>query len=264
MRKVCSRWLALVVFLAAIASSAEAGGKGRITGTLMLKKGEPMTNGTVLLFKDTSGPPPVPERYWRVPDEIVTSDAEGRFSAEVPEGTYYLGATKRVSGNELGALGDGDYFLMNRDEKGIATSYAVKGSETTNVGTISSMVQFNRAKFMKHEGITAIEGTVRDAKGKPVEKALVFAFVSPTMVGKPLFVSERTGKDGKFLLRVDKGGTFFLKSREVYGGGAPKAGEIISGYGERESEPVNAETGKTVKGIDLRVIRFKGRGPLGQ
>ncbi len=264
MKKIFSLWVILVVLISAITASAKDAEKGRITGTMMLQKGGPMANGTVFLFKDSSGPPPIPERYWRVPDEIVSADAAGKFSAEVLEGTYYLGATKRISGNELGALNDGDYFLINRDEKGNPKSYVVKGGETTDVGTISSVVPFNRAKYMKQEGITVIEGTVTDASGKPVERALVFAFVSPTMVGKPLFVSDRTGKDGKFFLRVDKGGMYYLKSREVYGGGAPKVGEIIGGYGERKAEPVKVETGRTVKGIDLKVIRFKGRGPMKQ
>lgn len=264
MKKVCSLWLFLVVVFAGIGAYAGSDGKGRIMGTMMLHNGEPMANGSAFLFKDGSGPPPVPEKYWRVPDEIVAIDASGRFSAEVPDGTYYLGAIKRISGNELGAPNDGDYFLINRDEKGNPKPYLVKAGETTDVGTISSVHPFSRATYLKQEGITAIAGTVTDDKGKPVERALVFAFVTPTMVGKPLFVSERTGKNGEFFLRVDKGGTYYLKSREVYGGGAPKAGEIIGGYGERTPEPVTVETGKTVKGVDLRVIRFKGRGPLKQ
>ncbi len=264
MKKVCSLWLFLVVVFAGIGAYAGSDGKGRITGAMMLNNGEPMANGTAFLFRDVTGPPPIPEKYWRVPDEIVGIDASGRFVAEVPEGTYYLGAIKRISGNELGAPNDGDYFLINRDEKGNPKPYLVKAGETTDVGTISSVHPFSRATYLKQEGITAIAGTVTDEKGKPVERALVFAFATPTMVGKPLFVSERTGKTGEFFLRVDKGGTYYLKSREVYGGGAPKAGEIIGGYGERMPEPVSVETGKTAKGVDLRVIRFKGRGPFKQ
>lgn len=261
MKRICFFLLLLVALCTGIAISADGGGVGRITGTLLKKEGGPMANGTLFLFNEKTGPPPAPEKYWRVPDEIVRLDAEGKFSASVPAGTYYLGAIKRFEGEELGALKEGDFYLANRDEKGVLRKYTIKDGETTEIGTLAKAVPFKRKKPLKNESITAIEGTVVNEAGKPVERALVFAYVSPTMVGKPLFASERTGTDGKYLLRVAEGGTFYLKSREVYGGGAPKAGEIIGGYGEREPTPVKVDTGKTVKGIDLKVIHFRGQGP---
>ncbi|CAG0979901.1 hypothetical protein GEOBC_01753 [Geobacteraceae bacterium] len=261
MKRICSLVLTLAVLCTGISALAADAGMGRIMGTLQKKSGEPMANGTLFLFYEKSGPPPAPEKYWRVPDEIVPLDANGKFVAEVRPGTYYLGAIKRIAGEELGAPNEGDYFLANRDEKGNLRKYTVKAGETKDIGTLAQGKPFKREKAAAKGSVTAIEGTVLDEGGKPVAGALVFAFVSPTMVGKPLFASERTGRDGKYLLRVDEGGTYYLKSREVYGGGAPKAGEIIGGYGEKEPAPVKVEAGKTVKGIDLNVIHFKGRGP---
>jgi len=260
MKRICSLLLALAVFGTGIFALAADGGVGRITGTLQKKTGEPLANGMLFLFNEKTGPPPAPEKYWRVPDEIVPLDGDGKFLAEVPAGTYYLGAIKRIGGEALGAPNDGDYFLANRDERGNLRKYAVKAGETTTIGTLAQARPFKKVAASAGAGVTAIEGTVLDEAGKPVAGALVFAFVSPTMVGKPLFASERTGTDGTYLLRVHKGGTYYLKSREVYGGGAPKAGEIIGGYGEKEPKPVKVETGKIVRGIDLRVIHFKGRG----
>jgi len=261
MKRICSLMVFLAVLCTGLLAVAADGGMGRITGTLQKKTGEPMANGTLFLFNEKTGPPPAPEKYWRVPDEIVPLDADGKFVVEVRPGTYFLGAIKRIAGEELGAPNEGDYFLANRDKKGNLRKYAVKAGETTDLGTLAQGIPFKKAKQLTTGSITAIEGTVLDEAGKPVERALVFAFLSPTMVGKPLFVSKRTGDDGKYLLMVDKGGTYYLKTREVFGGGAPKPGEIIGGYGEREPAPVKVETGKTVKGIDLKVIHFKGRGP---
>jgi len=261
MKRICSLMVFFAVLCTGFFAFAADGGLGRITGMLQKKTGEPMANGTLFLFNEKTGPPPAPEKYWRVPDEIVPLDADGKFVAEVRPGTYFLGAIKRIAGEDLGAPNEGDYFLANRDEKGNLRKYAIKGGETKDIGTLAQGIPFKRVKTIAKGSVTAIEGTVLDEAGKPVAGALTFAFVSPTMVGKPLFASERTGKDGKYLLRVYEGGTYYLKSREVYGGGAPKTGEIIGGYGEKEPAPVKVETGKTVKGIDLKVIHFKGRGP---
>lgn len=261
MKKFSSLLVVFMVFIAGITAYAGDARKGRITGTLLKQQGGSMANGTLFLFNEETGPPPAPEKYWRVPDEIIDLDADGKFDAEVRVGTYYLGAIKRISGNELGAPKEGDYYLVNRDENGNLKKYTVKSGETTALGVLAVGVPFKNADLVTKGGITAIEGRVLDAAGKPVEKALVFAFVSPSMVGKPIFVSDRTGKDGKYLLRVDEGGTYYLKCREVYGGGAPKSGEIIGNYGEKDPVPVKVESGKTVKGIDVKVIRFQGRGP---
>ncbi|GFE56432.1 hypothetical protein AOG1_03110 [Geobacter sp. AOG1] len=234
---------------------------GTITGKMMVKNGGPLANGVVFFFNEASGPPPSPEKYWRVPDEIVGTDAGGNFKAVLVEGKYYLGASKRKSGQEVGPPQEGDYFLPAMEEKGIPKTFRVDKGKATDVGTIAEAVPFAKTTVKTSNGITAIEGTITDADGKPLERAMVFAFLTPAMVGKPLFVSERTGKDGKYLLRVNQGGNYYLKIRDVYGGGAPKVGEIMGGYGQDKPVPVTAKTGTTVKGIDIKGIRFLGRGP---
>ncbi len=255
-------WVIFLVFsMTAVTGFSQEVKKGLITGKLMIKDGGPMSDGKVFFFNAESGPPPSPERYWRVPDQIVDMDSEGRFSVELPEGKYYLGAIKRASRKEIGPPRDGEMFFASRDESGKPKEYVIKKGEKMDIGVVSGATPFKRPPIT--DKISAIEGTVVFRDGKPAEGALVFAYTSPTMVGKPIFVSERTGKDGRYELRVSGGGKFYLKVRDIYGGGPPVEGAIIGSYAEAAPIPVSVMTGETTRGIDIKVIRFEGRGPKG-
>jgi hypothetical protein len=232
---------------------------GTLSGHLQTKSGTDLSNAMVFLFNDKVGPPPAPGKYWRVPDEIVETDAQGRFVAKVPFGTYYLGAIKRLEGNDVGPPRQGDLFLHSVDTKGNAKKYKVTVSRH-DVGTIAAARTFTPDLAVIREGISAIEGVVITGEGQPMVGASVFAFNSPAMVGKPVFVSDRTGKDGSFQLRVSGGGTYYLKAREEYGGGPPKVGTMMGNYGEATPIPVMVKNGEIVKGISLKVNRFAGKG----
>jgi hypothetical protein len=62
---------------------------------------------------------------------------------------------------------------------------------------------------------------------------------------------------------VDVGGTYYLRARDIYGGGPPVPGSIIGQYGGNEPQGVVVNTGEITKGIDITVDRFKGRGQGG-
>lgn len=251
-----------LVALMGTGASAQEAGKGRIVGKLMIKDGGPMAGGSVFFFNDATGPPPSQEKYWRVPDNIAPIDAEGRFSVELSPGKYYFGAIKRISGEkDVGPPGDGDYFLKGQDVRGDPKPYFVKKGETTDIGTGAEGTPFKRATVKYSDGITAVEGFIFDTEGKPVEGVLVFGYLRPTTAGKPVFASDKTGKDGKYILRVHEGGKYYLKVRDVYGGGPPVAGAIVGSYWQQGPVEVSAKTGEITKGIDIRVMRFPGRGP---
>lgn len=219
-----------------------------------------MAGGTVFLFAAEAGPPPVPERYWRVPDEVMTLDADGRFSIELIPGSYHVGGVKREKEQEIGPPRVGDHFLTSRDERGEPRSFTVRGGETTDIGSLGDAVPFDPALAGKREGVTGIEGTIVDPAGKPVPGALVFAYSNPDMSGKPLFVSERSGADGRYLLRVSEGGRYFLKVRDVYGGGPPAEGAVMGVYGDSVPQPLMVRTGALTPGADVRVVRFTRSG----
>lgn len=259
MKSICSILLCMLLMCAP--ACAEEARTGSITGRVMIKDGVPMANGVIFIFNDATGPPPSSDKYWRVPDEIVKTDADGKFVANLTAGTYYIGAIKRTSGDEVGPPQEGDLFLPFHGEGGVPKRHLVASGATTDVGVITGGLPFKKSSIRTREGITAIEGKVIDSRGNPVQDALVFAFLTPAMVGKPLFVSERTAKDGTYIIRVHPGGSYYLKVRNTYGGGALKAGEIMGSYGQEKPVGVEVRTGAIVKGINITGIRFPGRGP---
>ena len=248
------------LFLMFSSASAQEVKKGTLTGQIMIKGNGPMAGGKVFVFNDSSGPPPSRDKYWRVPDNIVRLDAEGRFSVDLPVGKYYLGAKKAMDGKDIGPPQEGDLFYAFSGEKGIPKVYNVEEGKKTDVGVIAEATPFRRELVKFSDGITAIEGVIIDDKNEPVQGALVFAYIAPSMVGRPLFASERTGKDGRYILRVHEGGSYYLRVRSLYGGGPPASGEIMGAYGMPEPVAVTVKSGEKVKDITIKVKRFAGRG----
>lgn len=234
---------------------------GSISGQLLTSKGEPLAGGTVYFFDPTVGPPPAHEKYWRVPDFMKRLDNEGKFIMTLPEGQYYMGATRKLIGKSVGPPREGDYFFISADDKGTPITYNVRSNTPIDLGKIAKAVPFKSNTVNYGKGITAFEGIVLDDEGKPVESVFVFAFVSATKVGRPLFTSDPTGKDGKFILRVHDGGKYYLKVRSMYGGGPPVAGEIIGNYGEKEPLAVSVQKEDRLTGLTIKVRKFPGRGP---
>lgn len=223
---------------------------GTISGKIAQEGKIPLTGGMVLFFSDKSGPPPSSTKYWRVPSHAFAIDEKGMFRATLPEGQYFMGATQKTSGEQLGPPSDGDLFFISQDRNGDPKLHTVKGNKNIDLGVISEAKPFS-SKSLVTEGITSIQGMIMDEKGKPVEGMLVFAYPTPTMFGRPLFVSERSDKDGIYFLRLHGGGKYYLSSRTGYGGGPPSADQNLGSYAK--GKPVILETGATVKGINITV-----------
>jgi hypothetical protein len=235
---------------------------GRMAGKLLTRNGEPMSGGLVYL-SSSAGPVPDPDRYWKVPEFVTDIDDTGEFTIELPAGSYYLGAIKRISGKtDSGPPHAGDLFYKGIDRKGVPILFVIKKGENLNIGTLSGAVPFKGAAAGKT--ISGIAGKVITSDGKPAVGALVFAFLSQSMIGRPAFASDRTGKDGAYLLRVQEGGNYYLRARDIYGGGPPAAEAIMGNFGGATPEPVSVKQGKITKGIDIVVQKFQGRGPQGQ
>lgn len=224
---------------------------GNITGKLILNDGQPMSGATVFLFDAAVGPAPVLGKFWRVPDVIAETDENGGFNIQVKTGKYYLGAIKRISAmHPFGPPSSGDFVYPSHatELKGKQKLYRVVKWETIDVGTINNIVPFDREKHSYKGLVTAIEGTVYLDDGKPAFDAIVFAYDKPEMSGNPLYVSEPTDLNGKYILRIGKPGLYYLRVRGGYGGGMPATGTIMGG-GSPSGVKVVAD--KTIKGIDI-------------
>lgn len=252
--------LYLLLFATAVCFAEEVK-QGSITGKWITKENGPMVGAQVLLFNLAVGPPPSSDKYLRVPDVTATIDSDGSFSALVAAGRYYLVMRKHNDGSTIGPPQDGDMQYYSRDKKGKARFFIVKSEGKTDIGTISEVSVFQKQKTKYVKGMTAIEGTVTNQDGVPIEGVRVFVYVNPEMTGKPQYASEGTGKDGKYYVNVIKKGTYYLKARSHYGGGMPDAGEFMGGYGKPKAPAiVKVEKGEIRKGIDIKTNRFPGRG----
>ncbi len=238
---------------------------GRITGRLLTLHGrKPLAGGTVYFF-NAAGPPPSRDMYWRVPDKTAPIDAEGKFSVELPVGMYYMGAVKRASGKkELGPPRNRDLFFGAEKKNGKPREFQIKKDEVLDVGTFADAAPFKR-KTKGLKGITAIEGRIYGQDGKPVKGVIVFAYIKSAMSGRPLFVSDKTGPDGKYMLRVNKGGVYYLRARNQYGGGKPKSGSLIGNYGysdlaiKKKGIGIAVETRQIVGSKDIKVLKVPER-----
>lgn len=251
-------FLTAVLSVTAIHAEIET---GWISGQIMIKDKVPLSNAMIVFFDAKSGPPPSTDKYFRVPDGIDEVDSEGRFRVSLPAGKYYIGAIKRLSAEKAGPPLDGDYFFISEDKEGNPMQHVIENGKEVKLGTLAEAVPYKRSL---PEGVTGISGTILDTAGKPVEGAILFAYYTETMTGLPTFTSYKTGKDGKYIITVDKGGQYFLRVRDIYGGGPPIPGSIMGGYGEEKPTAATAKTGEITKGVDIKVIRHLEMGPKHQ
>ena len=230
-------------------------GSVQVTGTLKgfihTPDGKPLMSGDVYFFNEAMGPFPAPEKYWRVADELGPMDATGGFSVDLPPGRYYIGAIQRkVDATLIGPPAEGDVFYAG------TAKYEVLPGSVNNVNILKGAKPFSLNSVAKGAGVTAIEGSVVDNAGKPVENAIIFAHKLATMNDRPLFVSVRTDKGGAFRIRVADSGTYYLRVRDLYGGGMPAEGSFMGAYGGKTPKGIIIKQGEVIKGIQLTGEKF--------
>jgi len=257
----------VAVFICGLAYAAETAQdapqeikKGTVTGKVLLKDGKPLAWGQIMFFDYLTGPPPVPSKYERTPDISKTLDAEGRFRIEVPEGRYYIGAIKRLSEDRLGPPQEGDFIFRSLDDRGRPVEYTIQANKVLDVGTFTGAFQITDKELGERRITTALKGTILNQEWLPVADAVVIAFTEPYLGKKPLFASNKSDKDGKYILPLTEG-TYYLRVRNSFAAGPPEPGQIVGYYGEGTPVPVSIKDCEVIEGIDFQVVVFHGRGP---
>lgn len=188
------------------------------------------------------------------PAEVILpapTAADGTFSVELPPGEYTLVARRRSSHDNAGPLSPGD----QRSDPVDVTILAGGGAKVNlplNVKADAEMLSFVPPK----EWTTAISGVVKDPDGRPVQGARVHVYTYVQMSERPKYVSERTGPDGKYVVFLPKGGTYYLAARDRFGG-PPRIGDLYGRYDEGSINPTGVVLldGEQRKGIDISVFR---------
>jgi len=265
-RKFLLPGLALALFSVANAPAAGTpanSANGRLFGQFMLTDKKPLANGRLFLYNKDMGPPSS-DRYSRVPDNITHLDNNGKFQFELEPGVYYLSAINVTADAPMGPPADGEPVYFKMDANGAIEPFVVTAGKDTDVGIISTSAPYRRTMAGSDKVATLVEGIIIDADDKPVEGAVVLADDKPGTQNKALFVSEKTGRDGRFKLHVHEGGQYFLRARGAYHGGMPEEGDIINFNDPKEQITVTLKKGETLSGITIKVKRQPQKGPLFQ
>lgn len=185
----------------------------------------------------------------------VVADSNGNFSIQLPPGKYFLVARIRKSGETAGPVEVGDL------KSEVIGPITIKGEEGTIKTDIKVFEKKGEAKdiainSLTKENRTVISGYIFDAEGRPVQNARVHVYDHVQMSERPKFVSNPTGPDGKYIVTLPKGGTYYLAARDKFGG-PPKVGDLYGRYDRGTIEPsaVVIRDNERLENINITVHR---------
>ena len=214
----------LLLFSTLLAGPAEATGTLTVTFKYTDSNNvqQPLAYAYVYLHNAAEGPPM--EKIFTPPDFILgPSDANGRISASVSAGTYYIRITRRKNlgsaARPLGPPEAGDYTWTQ------LTTVTITDGSVTDLGT-------KYASFFK-PAIT-ITGTIKDDKGNPLAGRYVRAQTDPCIsasygpynpdqhgpnrCGPVKYLAlERTDANGKYLMNLKTAGTYYIYESQCLG-----------------------------------------------
>lgn len=244
------RTLSLLMIVAAIALAGCSGGEtvestagkgmGRVHGTVVA----PLEGAILYVYKkgmDLYGP------AFAVSE---ATGADGAFDLQLPDGDYILVARRRASGDAAGPVLAGD----NKSE---FINLTVKGNNAAL--TVTSPVKVGDVRRLTEEAPmtrTGLAGQILDSDGQPVEGARVHVYDHVQMSERPKFVSEKTGPDGRYLIYLPDGGTYYLAARDKFGG-PPKLGDLYGRYDQGTLEPsaVVIRAKEILRDVDITVTK---------
>ncbi len=243
--------VSLMVILAALFFVGEAFA-GHIVGNVMSREGKPVIEGTVLFYSDALGPPPDINKYMRTPENIAQTDRHGNFKAELPEGKYYIGAMKHLSGKWGGPPREGDTFFISREADNSLRPYEVQKDKPLDIGSITEPEPVEKVEGIGE--VTAVEGVIYDMHGNPFEDVVVFAYIGSIYEKGLTYVSDYTLADGRYVLRVAEGGKYSVMVMGKFGSLFPGAEMIITDDGKNVSGNISVSTGEVNNNVDMKII----------
>jgi hypothetical protein len=182
------------------------------------------------------------------------TDESGAFVFEfLPESAYYVIARRRGAGAGPGPLGEGDlygYYVDNpvRVRNGTAVEIPFE--------LVSKGKDLGNADGRPRPSGTRIAGRITDAAGAVVRGVYAFAYEEKVMAHKkPAFISQPVDDQGRYVINLSGGGTFYIGARSDYGD-SPGRGEWYGRYDGTPDHGVAVETGASAEGIDIRVERI--------
>lgn len=175
---------------------------------------------------------------------------EGTFSLNLPEGDYLAVARKRQNGEASGPVVAGDH-------KSEFIEITVRGKTVSmDFEAPVKVGDERRLSAELPEASTGLSGRILDSEEKPVEGARVHVYDHVQMSERPKYVSEKTGPDGRYLIALPEGGTYYLAARDKFGG-PPRLGDLYGRYDQGTIEPsaIVVQEGKLREDVDITVTK---------
>jgi len=230
-----------------VASYIDGNGETGISGRVIMRAGGAgVADAYVNVYADTVSNLLGPSHTMSTP-----TDKDGRYQVNLPPGTYFIVARKRVSGNPTGPLSPGDYY--SEHQRVVTDVIAGKLAIVDLPIVLMNNPMFFKRDVASLETDTAIRGRIVDKEGKPVFGAFGMAYNDPDLKRLPDYVSTLSDNDGRFTIFLPKGGSYYLSARiHVYD--MPRPGEP---YGRIEV-PVVVEKGQSSDEVTIIVEPFTG------
>lgn len=226
-------------------------GKTGIRGQVVLKEGgAPLADAYVNIYPDASSNLLGPSQFISSP-----TDAMGRYAIEVPPGTYYVVARKRVSGQPSGPLSPGDFY--SEHERISAVVMAGKLAVVDLAVAPMKAPMFFKKQMTPQQTSTGIRGVLLDAAGKPVPGSFAIAYTNAEMQRLPDFVSTLSDGNGNFTVYLPEGGTYYLGAR-IHAWDMPRPGELYGRLGGESPQPVAVVKGEFVDNVRIVLTPFAG------
>lgn len=178
------------------------------------------------------------------------TDPDGNFELSLPQGEYVVVARKRKVGDASGPVVSGDNrsdfitLKVDRDMPDMTIVAPVKVGDSRRLTELAEVSS------------TGISGIIYDSDGNPLEGTRVHVYDHVQMSERPKYVSEKTTPDGKYLIYLPKGGTYYLAARDKFGG-PPKLGDLYGRYDQGTIEPsaVVVIEGEVLKNVNITVTK---------
>jgi hypothetical protein len=224
---------------------SEEPGSGTLAG-IVTWRGSPAEGVLVRLYLDAEG-----DFRGMGYASAPPTGADGRFRFDyLPESSYFLLARKRAGGGSAGPLGEGDlfgYFVGN------PVSVATGSMVEVDFEVVSKGREKKGADSRPRVSGTSISGRIRDAAGEAVPGVYAFAYEEQVMAHKkPAFISSPAGEDGRYVIYLSRGGTWYIGARSAYGD-SPAKGEWYGRYDGSADHGVTVTRGGALEGIDIVV-----------
>lgn len=209
----------------------------------------PMAGAYVNVYPDTISNLLGPSQYISLP-----TLEDGSYRVDLPPGTYYVVARKRVSGDPTGPLSPGDFYS---EHQRVMVKVVAERTARVDLEVVPMKApMFFKKMVVEKETATGFRGRLVDPNGQPIMGGFAMAYSDPDMKRLPDYASTLSDRDGNFTLYLPEGGTYYLAAR-VHAWDMPRQGEPYGIYG-KPPKAMEIASGQFAENIDIVMTPFTG------